>query len=199
MLKKLTVLAAMLVATSMVAACSEDGASGQTRTASNGDTYNDADVTFASDMIPHHAQALAMVDLTLEHDLDPEVQQLADDIREAQWPEIEEMTDWLEDWGEPVPDTVRDHGHAHGESGSGEGEPMPGMMSADQMAELEGADGDRFQQLWLEMMIEHHEGAVAMARAEISDGAFDDAVELAESVASSQTEEIAVMEDLLGS
>ena len=86
--------------------------------------HNDADVTFASDMITHHAQALSMVDLTLDRPLDPEAQALAEDIRAAQGPEIETMADWLTTWGEEVPETMRDHvnsGHDMGDMGSGMG------------------------------------------------------------------------------
>ena len=70
--------------------------------------HNDADVEFASNMLQHHAQALSMVDLTRGRTLDPEVQQLAEQIRDAQAPEIEIFTDWLTDWDEEVPETVRD-------------------------------------------------------------------------------------------
>jgi uncharacterized protein (DUF305 family) len=201
MLKKFTALAALLAAMSMLSACGNDDDSSDhhTRSSASGDEFNDADVEFASDMIQHHAQALAMVDLTLGRQLDPVVQQLAEDIREAQGPEIEQLTDWLTDWDQPIPETVRDHANAHGD-GEMEMDPdMPGMMSADQMAQLEAAKGAEFQQLWLEMMTEHHEGAIEMAQAEQSDGKFGPAKELAENIASAQQDEISTMENLLGS
>lgn len=165
--------------------------------------HNDADVAFASDMLQHHAQALAMVDLTVERTLDPEVQQLAEQIREAQAPEIETFTDWLTEWGEEVPETVRDHSNAGHDMDSMEGmeemdSDMPGMMSADEMSALADAPDADFQTMWLEMMVEHHEGAVEMARAETEDGQYAPAVELAESIIASQTEEIETMESLLG-
>ena len=201
MLKKFTALAALLAAMSVLTACgnNDDSSDHETRSSASGDEFNDADVEFASDMIQHHAQALAMVDLTMGRQLDPEVQQLAEDIREAQGPEIEQMTDWLTDWDQPIPETVRDHANAHGD-GEMEMDPdMPGMMSADQMAELEAAEGAEFQQMWLEMMIEHHEGAIEMAQTEQSDGKFGPAKELAENIASAQQDEISTMENLLGS
>ena len=200
MLKKFTALAALLAAMSLLTACgnNDDASQQETQTAANGDEYNDADVDFASDMIQHHAQALAMVDSTMGRQLDPEVQQLAEDIRMAQGPEIEQMTDWLTDWDQPIPETVRDHANAHGD-GEVEMDPdMPGMMSAEEMAELEAAEGEDFQQLWLEMMIEHHEGAIEMAQTEQSDGKFGPAKELAEDIASAQQDEISTMENLLG-
>ena len=80
-----------------ISACGDDDSQdpAATRTATNGDVFNEADVRFASDMIQHHAQALAMVDLTVGRPLDAEVQDLADAIRDAQGPEIETMADWL--------------------------------------------------------------------------------------------------------
>lgn len=167
--------------------------------------HNDADVAFASDMIQHHAQALSMVDLTTDRILEPEVQRLAADIREAQGPEIETMSDWLQEWGEEVPETMRDHSNAgHGSEGTGDSmegmdSDMPGMMSAEEFDRLENAPDDQFQTMWLEMMIEHHEGAVEMAKAEQEDGQFKPAVDLAEDVVETQTEEIETMEALLDS
>lgn len=193
-----TLTASLAVATLLaLSACGNDDAPAPsaTQTAANGDVFNDADVAFATEMIPHHAQALAMVDLTIERDLDPEVTQLAEDIRDAQAPEIEKLTDWLTDWDEPIPETSRDHANAHGD---GElDSDMPGMMSADEMEGLEAAPDSEFQDLWLEMMVEHHRGAIEMAEAEQGDGAFDPAVKLADAIASGQEDEVEVMEGLL--
>ncbi len=164
-------------------------------------------------MIQHHAQALAMVDLTVERSLDPEVQALAEAIRAAQGPEIETMTDWLTEWGEPVPATVRDHVNAEddhggdhgddgeagddGEHGDDTGMDMPGMMSDEQMDELAAATDADFQDLFLEMMVEHHEGAIEMARTEQDDGRYPPAVALAEQIETAQAAEIETMEGLL--
>lgn len=191
---------------------SDDGADpAATQTASNGDVFNDADVEFASSMIPHHAQALQMVDLTVGRTLSPEVQSLADQIREAQAPEVEQMTDWLTAWDVPVPATSLDHahadGHGEGEGSDGMGDPegmegmddMPGMMSADEMAELESASDAEFEPLFLEMMIDHHQGAIEMAQTQQADGSFADAIALAEAIEASQTAEIETMQGLLGS
>lgn len=165
--------------------------------------HNDADVTFAADMIQHHAQALSMVDLTLDRPLDAQVQALAEDIRAAQAPEIETMADWLTKWGEEVPATMRDHANSEGgmddmEGMDGGGE-MPGMMTADDMDALENASDGEFQDMWLEMMVEHHEGAVEMAATEQADGQFKDAVDLAGQIVDAQNQEIDTMKDLLES
>ena len=184
-------LAAALVAMALVlTGCSNDD------TESTGKGFNEADVSFATDMIQHHAQALQMVDLAMGRDLDPEVQQLADEIRAAQAPEIEQMVNWLQDWEQPVPETVRDHANAHGD-GMDMDSDMPGMMSNEDMQALEATAGPEFRPMWLEMMIEHHEGAIEMAEQEQENGEHRQAVALAENIASAQAEEIDAMKDLL--
>jgi uncharacterized protein (DUF305 family) len=174
------------------------------QTAPNGDVFNDADVSFATDMIPHHAEALVMVDMADGRDLSPEVQQLTADIRAAQGPEIEQLVDWLTHWDEPVPETLRDHVNAedHGMGGDDLGHDsadMPGMMSDEEMDELGDAQGHEFETMWLEMMVEHHEGAIEMAQDELADGVFQPAKDLAEAIATSQQAEIDLMNKLLGS
>ncbi|MER7300902.1 DUF305 domain-containing protein [Nocardioides sp. NPDC127514] len=172
--------------------------------------HNKADVTFATDMIQHHAQALSMVDLTMDRNLEPEVQELADSIRAAQSPEIETMSGWLQEWGEEVPSTMRDHvnggheGHGDGEDSSmsdsmeAMDDDMPGMMSAEDMDALENASDAEFSDMWLTMMIEHHEGAIEMSETEQDEGRFKPAVDLAGTIIESQTAEIDTMEKLLG-
>ena len=190
-----TLAAAAAALTLTLAGCSASESS------TDGNAYNDADVDFASDMVQHHAQALQMVDLTLGRKLDAEVVTLTEQIRTAQTPEIEKMADWLEDWDQPVPETSRDHANAHaqehGESVEMDTD-MPGMLSAKELESLEGASGPEFQNMWLEMMIEHHEGAVEMAEAQVEEGSNAKAVALAEDIISTQEREISTMQDLLG-
>jgi len=192
-----------------LSACSEGNGGGGNahaqQTAANGDVFNTADVDFATAMIPHHAQALVMVDLTRGRELSPQVQHLTDQIQAAQAPEIEQMVDWLTAWGEPVPATTRDHLNSgdHGVSGHDMGgtdmpdSDMPGMMSDEQLDELDAAQGQEFEAMWLELMIAHHEGAIQMAQEEQEDGAFTEAVALAESIETSQQDEIDHMRKLL--
>lgn len=184
-----------------LAACGGDeptAAPAAERTAANGDTFNAADVAFAADMIPHHADALVMVDMTQGRDLSPELAQLAEEIRDAQAPEIEQMADWLTAWGEEVPETSRDHVNSHDMADMGDDTDDQMTMDPDDMAMLEAAEGTAFETIWLEMMIEHHEGAIEMAESEQADGLFPDALGLAESIETSQTAEIDLMEGLLG-
>ena len=154
---------------------------------------NDADVMFAQMMIPHHQQAVEMSDLMLaKADADPRVLTLARQIKDAQAPEITQMTGWLEGWGFKVQPMDNDMDHS-GMSGNG----MDGMMSDEDMKELEGASGADASRMFLEGMVKHHEGAVEMAQTEISDGENPDAIKLAEAIVTSQQQEITVMKDLL--
>jgi len=199
MIRKHTLLVAAMAAILALTGCGSDEPQNDIRTAPNGDEFSDADVAFATDMIQHHAQALQMVDMTVGRTLDPEVQQLTDDIRAAQGPEIELMADWLTDWDMPVPETVRVDANAGGHGDMEMDSDMPGMMTEEQMSELEAAQGDVFQDMWLEMMIMHHQGAVEMAETEQSEGTFGAAIDLAESIETSQRDEIDVMEQLIDS
>ncbi len=184
---------------------SDEGAADQdasdVQTAGNGDVFNDADVEFASQMIPHHAQAIQMVVLTEGRPLDPEVADLADAVRAAQAPEVEQMVDWLTAWGKEVPETSLDHsnaGHDMHEMAPMEGmDDMPGMMTADEMQALVDAPDADFQDLWLEMMIRHHEGAIEMAEAQTENGRFEPAITLAEEIEAAQKAEIETMRALL--
>jgi uncharacterized protein (DUF305 family) len=200
-MKRLIALTVALTATTLgLAACSDDNGNGGHDNSSDiaqSEDFNQADVDFATDMIPHHAQALAMVDMTVDRELSPELTRLAEQIRAAQGPEIETMVDWLNDWDQPVPETMRDHVNAHGDGEMGMDSDMPGMMSEEEMAELEAAQSAEFEQMWLEMMIEHHEGAIEMATAEQSDGEYPAAIDLAEAIIAGQQAEIDEMHDLL--
>lgn len=151
--------------------------------------HNSQDVSFATDMIPHHAQAVTMADMALAKATTPTVKQLATSIRAAQAPEIAAMSGWLTGWGQPVPSvsTTMNHG----------GMSMPGMMSETDMAALDKATGSAFDKLWLTQMISHHKGAVTMAKTELSTGQNSDARTLARSISTSQSKEIAQLTQLL--
>lgn len=188
-------------------ACGSDSSEAEpsaVRTAPNGDVFNEADVEFASQMIPHHADALLMVDMVQGREVSPELTALAEDIRAAQAPEIELMTDWLTAWDEPVPETARDHVNSHSEDHGSHGEGsesedmggMDGMEGMEGMDELEQLEGAAFEERWLELMVEHHEGAIDMARTEQEEGRFADTVALAEDIEAAQSAEIERIEDI---
>ncbi len=146
--------------------------------------FNDADIDFAMNMVVHHTQAIEMADVLLsKDDIDPNVVELAQNIKAAQTPEIETMNSWLESWG------------AGGMSGMDHG--MGETMSEGDMADLDAATGVEASRLFLEQMTVHHQGAIEMARIEITDGENSDAIALAEKIVSDQTSEIALMKELL--
>ncbi len=198
MVKTLTALLATLTTMLALASCGgqDEDAEPATHTAADGQRFNDADVAFATDMVQHHAQALVMVDQTMGRDLDPGLERLAEGIRAAQGPEIETLTGWLTDWDQPIPETVRDHANAHGGHAEMDAD-MPGMMSQEQMDDLAAASDAEFEEMFLTMMIEHHEGAIGMARDEQRDGLHADAVALAEGIESAQAREIETMQRML--
>ncbi|MCR8671496.1 DUF305 domain-containing protein [Agrococcus sp. HG114] len=152
---------------------------------------NQHDVMFLENMIPHHQQAIDMSEIVLAKDgVDERVTDLAERIRAAQQPEIEEMTALLEDWGYDA-----DASAGHGGHGMGTGGGM--MMSEDDMEALEAADGAEASRLFLEQMIVHHEGAVMMAQSALSMGRDGTVAELAQRMVDDQTAEIAEMRQLL--
>jgi len=153
---------------------------------SAGPEHDQQDVSFASMMVPHHQQALEMSDIVLgKQGVDPQVTQLAQQIRSAQAPEIDAMNSWLQGWGVTPP--PMDHsGH------------MDGMLDEKQMDALRQADGPEAGRLFLEGMIEHHQGAADMARAELEKGQNPQAKALAEQIIASQEAEIAQMRSMLG-
>jgi uncharacterized protein (DUF305 family) len=150
--------------------------------------YNAADEMFVTGMIPHHEQAVEMSDILLAKDgVDAGVVGLAERIQAAQQPEIDLMTSWLDAWGVDSDMGDMDHG---GHSGDG-------MMSDDDMAALEAASGEEASALFLEQMIEHHEGAIEMSQQELDNGQNADALTLAQQIIDAQTAEIAEMQGLL--
>ncbi|MCL6731265.1 DUF305 domain-containing protein [Streptomyces neyagawaensis] len=152
--------------------------------------HNKADVGFAEEMIQHHRQAVDMAELADSRAASPEVKKLATKIKGAQDPEIETMSGWLTAWGEKVPEDMAGMGH-------GMSSGMPGMMSAEDMADLEKASGAAFDEKFLKLMVEHHEGAVEMAETEQAEGKYAPAIDLAEDVITAQTAEIKQMNKML--
>ncbi|TFD78360.1 DUF305 domain-containing protein [Cryobacterium fucosi] len=145
-----------------------------------------ADIEFAQMMIPHHEQAVQMSEgMLAKANVDPRVTALATTIKAAQAPEITRMKAWLKAWGAPTDSMAEmDHG-------------TDGMMSDADMMTLDNATGPDADRIYLTQMVAHHKGAIAMAKTELADGKDADALALAEAIVASQTEEIAVMTDLL--
>jgi uncharacterized protein (DUF305 family) len=150
--------------------------------------FNDADVTFLQMMYPHHAQAIDMAKLVPGRSQNQQVITLAQNIEKAQAPEMAQFTDLLESFGKPAP--AADSGHS--------GMDMPGIMSAEQMNTLTGLSGAAFDRMWLQMMIDHHTGAIDMSNTELREGTNPDAKKLADAIIANQQAEIAQMRGMLG-
>ena len=158
--------------------------------------HNDADTMFAQMMIPHHQQAVQMSEVMLaKDDLDPDVEELANKVVAAQGPEIDQLKNMLETWGEP---TSMESGGMEGmDHGSDSGAGMEGMMTEEQMQELEAAEGAEAAEMYLTMMTAHHRGAIDMAQEEVAEGQNPQAIEMAQKVIEDQEAEIQEMERLL--
>ena len=110
-------------------------------------------------MIPHHAQALVMTEMVPERAGSDAIRLIAERIAVSQQDEIAMMQRWLRERGEVVPEVTAEHaGHQMG----GEQPMMPGMLSAQELDVLAAASGTEFDRLFLEFMIQHHEGALVM-------------------------------------
>ena len=156
-----------------------------------GVTHSDVDTTFAQLMTIHHEVAVEMASLAETNAGSQDVLDLAAAISAAQGPEIETMTWWLERWGEDSAALASMDGLDH------TGMQMDGLTQDEVMFELGGITGAEFDRRFLELMVAHHEGAVVMAQAEIDGGVNDEAIELAESIVTAQTAEIALMQGML--
>ncbi|MGC0423210.1 DUF305 domain-containing protein [Embleya sp. AB8] len=146
-------------------------------------SFGDADVMFAQMMIPHHEQAVEMARQAPTKAADPEVKRLAATIEAAQAPEIALMKGWLTAWAKPLAAPM--------------GHDMTGMMSPADMQAFGNATGPDFDRHFLELMIVHHEGAITMARSELTQGTNPEARRLAQAIESSQAEEVNTMRRLL--
>jgi uncharacterized protein (DUF305 family) len=154
-----------------------------------GASYSTADVQFAQMMIPHHAQAVQMAELAATRATDPELKALAATIKSAQQPEIDTMLGWLNAWGQP---TAQPGGHNMPGMGA-----MPGMMTEQDMNQLQAASGVDFDRQFTRMMIAHHNGAIQMARDETKNGSNPDAIRLALAIEQAQTTEVALLQKIL--
>jgi uncharacterized protein (DUF305 family) len=151
--------------------------------------FNADDVAFATNMIPHHQQAVELSALVRGRSDNAELVALSEQISAAQQPEIQTMKVFLVQWNEN-PDTAAGH--------EGHGATMQGMVDEATMTKLESLNGAEFDTLWLESMISHHQGAIEMARAQIAHGENVDAKRLAQTIIDTQQAEIDRMNQMLG-
>jgi uncharacterized protein (DUF305 family) len=160
--------------------------------------FTPADVRFMSGMIGHHAQAVLMAGWAPTHGASRAVSVLAERIVVAQRDEIAFMQRWLQDRALEVPDPA----HVAGMPGM-EGmhhEMMPGMLTADELQQLDRARGAEFDRLFLADMIRHHQGALTMVDQLLAapGAANDDAVyKFVSDVSADQSTEIDRMTSML--
>jgi len=161
--------------------------------------FTKADVDFMSGMIHHHAQAIAMSKLAPTHGASSTMLTLAGRIINAQTDEITLMSNWLRDRNQPIPDpstptmSMNMNGMQHTML-------MPGMLSEEQMKELDAARGPEFDKLFLKYMIQHHQGALQMVNdVQHTNGAGQDEMtfKLTSDVYADQSTEIARMQKML--
>lgn len=150
------------------------------------DSPNAADRGYVEMMIVHHQQALEMTSLAPERAGSDPVKKLAERIAAAQKPEVDAMKGWQETQG--VKNGSGGHGHDHGS--------MPGMATAAQLTQLRNAKGAAFDELFLTLMITHHQGAVTMASEVLTEGNNVLVEEMANDVIATQTSEIGRMRDM---
>jgi uncharacterized protein (DUF305 family) len=161
--------------------------------------YTAADVHFMSGMIGHHSQAIQMAGWAPSHGASNTVRTLCERIINAQRDEIATMQQWLRDREQPVPE-ASPMGMKMVMDGVEHTMLMPGMLSEEQMKQLDAARGKEFDQLFLTFMIQHHRGAVQMVKELFGSygAAQDDLVfKFASDVQVDQTTEIARMEQML--
>ncbi|MGW4460591.1 DUF305 domain-containing protein [Micromonospora sp. NPDC004704] len=156
--------------------------------APNTPRYNTMDAEYIRMMIPHHSQALLMTELVPDRAADPRIKVLAGRIKDTQGPEILRMRGWLESYGLD-PDEDKRRGHDHGT--------MAGMQSPEAIARLTAARGAEFDRLFIEMMTNHHQGAIDMSINLLKVGVDLIVEEIATAVASEQNIEIQRMQGLL--
>ncbi|MET0886420.1 MAG: DUF305 domain-containing protein [Mycetocola sp.] len=173
-------------------------------------TTQSAEAGFARDMQTHHNQGVELAMIIRDLTDDEAVRVLAYDIALTQGGQSGRMSGWLDIWGlpahSPEPEmtwmmrpTLKGEGHNHGseESAHKPGEPMPGLATPEQIAELKRLTGVAAERMFLELMIAHHMGAIDMANAVLDRSTNDTVRTFATGVVESQKSEIDLMNDML--
>ncbi len=153
--------------------------------------FNADDYAFATNMIPHHEQAIELSALAPERSTNQELIALARQITAAQQPEINALRVFLVQWDENPEDNAS-------QSASGHHDQMQGMVDDATMAKLGSLKGAEFDTLWLQSMISHHQGAIEMAEAEVANGQNVDVKRMAQTMIDAQQAEINQMNQMLG-
>jgi len=160
--------------------------------------YTPADVHFMSGMIYHHAQAILIAGWAKSHGASPSVQTLCDRIVASQTDEINLLSRWLATRGEPVPHPEPEHIMMPGMTMDST-HMMPGMLTPAQLAQLDSARGPDWDETFLRLMIQHHQGAITMVNQlfAASGGEEEPVYKMATGVFADQTTEIERMQRML--
>jgi uncharacterized protein (DUF305 family) len=159
-------------------------------------SYTAADVHFMSGMILHHAQAVLIAGWAPTHDASPSLRALCERIVVGQRDEIALMRRWLLARHEDVPDSNAAHTMMPGMDHAAM---MPGMLTPEQLAQLDRSRGPEFDRLFLSFMIQHHQGAITMVNQLFGQGAGEQETvyRFAADVYADQSTEIARMQKML--
>lgn len=170
------------------------------------------DAGFARDMQAHHVQAVEMSMLVLDRTQDAAVRTLATDVLLTQQQQVGQLYGWLEQWDLPqtssrpvmawMPDGTGGMSGMHGSTAPTDGATsntaaMPGMASAEELQQLADASGPDADRLYLQLMIPHHQGALAMAEVAATRASDVNVRHLARTIVDSQTAELSVLRAML--
>lgn len=147
-------------------------------TRSDNSEFNGQDIMFMNMMIVHHDQAIEMAELSENRTDNENILELSDNISEAQRAENEQMTTWMNE-------LAYEAGNHH---------PMAGMATEEEMQRLKSSEGENFDRLFAELMIEHHRGGIEMARNFREVGKHPELGEMQTQMVETQQSEIGKME-----
>lgn len=183
--KKISGTVSALALAFVLSACSPVGVE-ESATGGRPAEVNEVDTHFIAMMTPHHVQAVEMSDIVLaDPDVSAETRDVAQRIKDGQQLEIDQMLDWADQW------QMEDDMAMHSQHIAN------GMLGPDDMAQLTQLNGAESEKLFLDLMIFHHEGAIAMTQDQVDGGGFAPLSELAQEMITVQTAEVVEMNEIL--
>lgn len=193
--KRALALPALLMAAAIgLGACSDSGESTSPQSSAAfvakpaEGPHNQADVDFGVQMFPHRVQTLRLADLALARTKNDKVKAIANQAKDGTSKEVATLGAYLTGWKAAVPSG------ADGHSGGADG-----VLSAQELSQLESAPEAEFDKLWLQAMVKHNQGAVKASQALISAGQNPSNKQLAESIVTKESQEIKTIQDALSS
>jgi uncharacterized protein (DUF305 family) len=149
-------------------------------TSCGGGAPNVADRLFVAEMIPHHHLGMELINQATRRVDDARLRRLVFEMSSYHLSELEQLHEWEAKWGvEPADD-------------------FPGDITETELAGLATLSGRDYDLRWLELMIEHHEGALEVSDRQMNEGSNDASIDMAEAVNEVQSRDIDNMKELLG-